>query len=52
MLNYENIESLDNLDIINTMRCGKLRMRYRMYLKYTTGEVTTSKRINLKKNKV
>jgi len=50
----EDIESLNNLGIINTMRCGKLRIvRYRMYLKYTTGGRNVKKNcINFGKNKV
>jgi len=35
----ENIEALNNLDVINTMRCNKhvKIAHYKMYLKYLTG---------------
>jgi len=44
---YEDIYSSHNLDVTNTVRCGKLRIlrivRYTMYLKYTIGDATLEK---------
>jgi len=37
---YKDIESLNNLDVVNTMRCNKHELRivhYKIYLKYLNG---------------
>jgi len=53
---YEDKESLNNLDITNTMRCGKQMlkiMRYKRYLKYSmVGSQRQKKLYQFEKNKV
>jgi len=42
---YEDIDSLYNLDVTNTVRCGKhVKNCYRKYLKFTTGGHNTRKK--------
>ena len=43
---YEDIDSLNNLDITNIMRCIKhvKNMRYRIYLKYTIDDRNVKKK--------
>jgi len=50
---YEDAESLKNLDNINTMRCGKYikNAHYKMYLKYLTGGCNAKKNCKNFKNK-
>jgi len=47
---YEDVESLNNLDVINTMRCNKYVkiVHYKMYLKYLTGGDNARKKFKVR----